>query len=348
MLTVGIDVHFSKSSLCILDAHGKVIRHEEVKGPWSEVTGVLAKLRQPFQVCYEASLGYGHLHDQLRALPQAKRIQVAHPGHLRLIYKSRKKNDRVDGEKLAKLLYLDQVPCVHVPEQDVRSWRAMIEWRHRLVGRSVMVKNQLRSLLKSCGIPSRSRGKLWRRKTGRQWLREQPLPTEMDTLRRDMLMEELEAHDAQIKRVNKALAAIAQRHPGVQLLRTIPGVGERTAEAFVAYVDDPHRFGRTRLIGVYLGLTPSQDASGSQNHLGHITREGPATLRQYLTEATWRGVQWDASIKAHFEQVQRNDPARRKIAVVATSRWLATVMLAMLKSGESWRGGTTPAPVDSE
>jgi len=341
MLSVGIDVHFTKSSLCILDDNGKVLRREQVNGPWSEVTGVLAKLQQPFQVCYEASLGYGHLYDQLRALPMARRIQVAHPGQLRLIYKSRKKNDRVDGEKLAKLLYLDQVPCVHVPGQDVRSWRCMIEWRRRLVGRSVMVKNQLRSLLKSCGIPSRSRGKLWRKKTGRKWLREQALPTDMDTLRRDMLMEELEAHDAQIKRVDKNLAEIADKHPGVQLLRTIPGTGERTAETFVAYVDDPHRFGRTRDIGSYIGFIPGQDASGQTNYLGHITREGPATLRQYLTEAAWRGVQRDPTIKAHYEQVLRNDRSRRKIAIVATARWLATIMLSMLKTGEAWRGSAT-------
>jgi transposase len=338
MLTVGIDVHFTKSSLCILDAHGKIVRREEVKGPWSEVAGLLARLSEPFQVCYEASLGYGHLYDQLRAIPHAQRIQVAHPGHLRLIYKSRKKNDRADGEKLAKLMYLDQVSCVHIPAQDVRSWRSLIEWRRRLVCRSVMVKNQLRSLLKSCGIPSKSGGNLWRHKTGRRWLREQVFPTDMDTLRRDMLMDELEAHDSRIKRVNKTLANIAQAHPGVGLLTMIPGVGDRTAEAFVAYVDDPHRFSRTRNIGSYIGLIPGQDASGQRNYFGHITREGPASLRQYLTEATWRGVQWDASIKRHYEQVLRGDRARRKIAVVATARWLATVMLAMLKTGEAWRG----------
>jgi hypothetical protein len=50
-------------------------------------------------------------------------VAVAHPGQLRLIYKS-KKNDRVDAAKLAKLLYLDLVPQVHVPRADVRAWRA--------------------------------------------------------------------------------------------------------------------------------------------------------------------------------------------------------------------------------
>ena len=34
------------------------------------------------------------------------RVLVAHPGQLRLIYRSKNKNDRKDAERLAKLLYL--------------------------------------------------------------------------------------------------------------------------------------------------------------------------------------------------------------------------------------------------
>lgn len=40
-------------------------------------------------------------------------------GQLRLIFRSKRKNDRVDARKLAKLLYLDEVPLVHVPNEDI-------------------------------------------------------------------------------------------------------------------------------------------------------------------------------------------------------------------------------------
>ena len=58
-------------------------------------------------------------------------MSVAHPGQLRLIFKGKKKCDRVDAAKLAKLLYLDAVPQVHVPSADVRAWRGLIEYRQR-------------------------------------------------------------------------------------------------------------------------------------------------------------------------------------------------------------------------
>jgi hypothetical protein len=54
-------------------------------------------------------------------------------GKLRLIFRSSRKNDRVDAEKLAKLLFLDEVPPVHVPSVEVRSWRSMIEHHRKLV-----------------------------------------------------------------------------------------------------------------------------------------------------------------------------------------------------------------------
>ena len=119
---VGLDVHAKRSSLCILDSCGKVVKRIEVKGSWPKLLErVAAEVPRPFSVCFEASCGYGYLHEELSAL--AERVAVAHPGKLRLIFKAKRKNDRVDAEKQAKLLYLDQVPQVHVPGADVRAWR---------------------------------------------------------------------------------------------------------------------------------------------------------------------------------------------------------------------------------
>ena len=72
-----------------------------------------------FQVCFEASTGYGRFYELLKTV--AARVAVAHPGLLKLIWKSKKKNDRADALKLARLLYIDQVPEVHVPSADVRT-----------------------------------------------------------------------------------------------------------------------------------------------------------------------------------------------------------------------------------
>ena len=119
MLYVGMDVHQRSTAVCVLEAQGIERELRTVKGHPRHVVEWLRTLGEPFEVCYEASCGYGWLCDQLS--PIAAKIVVAHPGQLRLIFRSRRKNDRADAQKLAKLLFLGEVPAVHVPAPRTRA-----------------------------------------------------------------------------------------------------------------------------------------------------------------------------------------------------------------------------------
>jgi len=330
MLTIGLDVHERTTSLCILDACGRVVKEKTIRGHPRLAIAWLTALSEPFQVCFEASTNYGWLYEQLAGV--AKRVVVAHPARLKLIFKSRRKNDRLDAARLAKLLFLNEVPEVHVPPKARRDWRSLIEYRTRCVRERTRTKNMLRALLRTHGIESPK--SLWT-KTGLAWIQELPFESSV-ALRREMLLETLEHQAKKIDRVERALRETAGGEPGVALLMTIPGVGVRTAEAFVAYVDDPHRF-RANSIGAYLGLVPRQDASAGVNRLGRITREGPSTVRKMLAEATWQSIRRSPTVRAIAERFQGNRADRKKKALIATSHYLARVMLAMLKTGEVWR-----------
>ena len=354
MYIVGLDVHAKRSSLCILDENGKLVKHLEVKGDWQRMLQVVdEQVPKPFAVCYEASCGYGYLHDQLAK--RAERVTVGHPGQLRLIFRSKKKNDRVDADKLAKLLYLKEVPAVHVPGMDVRAWRGLINYRRKLIGRRAAVKTQIRAHLRGLGIAVGVKGGLWTKK-GIAWLSEQAMSSSAaDGLRRDVMVDDLTELEAKVRKVERELDRIGRAHPGVTLLRTIPGVGPRTAEAFVAHVDDVSRFARVKQVGSYFGLVPCQDASADRNRLGHITKDGPAPVRWLVAEAAWQGRRRSPKIRAYFDRVMRGDPQRKKIALVATAHHLTRVMAAMLRSGEVWREAeatelpqTPPAPASNE
>src|SRR5438874_10105824 len=157
MLYVGLDIHTTRISVCALDERGQVVHRAQVRG-LAEMLAVLKGLPDRFEVCYEASCGYGHYHDLLR--PLAARVLVAHPGQLRLIFRSKNKNDRNDAERLAKLLYLGEAPAVHVPSLEVRTWRELINCRSQVIAKRMRAKNSLRALLRSAGvIPRQDRGR---------------------------------------------------------------------------------------------------------------------------------------------------------------------------------------------
>jgi transposase len=332
MYYVGLDVHYRTSTYCILNDNGREVKCETIRGHWAKLLDRLYTIRGKWTVCFEATCGYGYLYHELSRM--ASRVIVAHPGQLRLIFRAKRKNDRVDSRKLAKLLYLDEVPPVYVPGEDVQSWRELIEHRCRVVDRQTACKNAIRSLLRGHGLIAPKR--LWTKK-GLAWLLQSQMPTPASGLKRDLLLEELDAAKRGVRTVTKALDKIGRRHPGVTVLRTIPGVGMRTAETMVAYIDDPKRFGRSSQVAAYFGLIPCQDASASVNRLGHITKQGPGTARKYLVEAAWQGVYRSPKIRAYFERILRGKKERRKIALVATAHYLLRCMHAMLISCEPWR-----------
>jgi transposase len=333
MFYVGLDIHSKHISICVLNETGQIVLRSQVRAI-DQMMRVLEGLSDRFEVCYEASCGYGHYHDLLR--PLASRVLVAHPGQLRLIFRSKNKTDRKDAERLAKLLYLGEVPTVHVPSLDVRTWRELINCRSQVIAKRTRAKNTVRALLRSAGqVPPKNPG-LWT-KAGLAWLRQLALPTPSQQLRRDLLLEEIETLTRQLRRIEHELNHRAQQAPAVLQLRSIPGVGIRTAEAVAAFIDDPHRFRNAKAVGQYFGLVPRQDQSGDKNQLGHITREGAPVVRRLIAEAAWQARRRSPTVRAYFDRTQRDDPQRKKIALVATAHYLVRVMYALLKHGTLWK-----------
>lgn len=341
MFTIGIDTHSRIHAICVLDEDGTRVREFKVKGGIPELVSALQKIPRPFQICYEASLGYGVLHDALA--PLAVRVAVAHPARLRVIFKAKRKSDRIDAYKLARMLLLDEVPEIHVPSHDVRERRVMIEHRRRLVDKRTAAKNGLRSVLRSQGIDAPRGQKMWTR-AGMAWAATMEFDSMLTGLRRDQLLREIRHLNEAIKEVERALDRINAGDRRVALLRTIPGIGPRTAEAMVAWIDRPERFASTRRAASYFGLVPSLDESGSVTRYGRITKEGPATVRKLLVEATWRAVALEPSLKAIFERIRAGKKERTGRALIAVAHRLVRVMTAMLKSGEPWRSVGAEAP----
>src|SRR5262249_31687267 len=173
MFDVGLDIHTKHISICALSETRQVVHRSRVRSI-AEMMHILKGLPDRFEVCYEASCGYGHFHDVLR--PLAARVLVAHPGQWRLIFRSRNKNDRNDAERLARLLYWGEPPTVHVPSLEVRAWRALIHCRSQVMAKRTRAKNTVRALLRSAGVvPPKQPG--LGTKQGLAWLRQAALPT---------------------------------------------------------------------------------------------------------------------------------------------------------------------------
>jgi transposase len=254
----------------------------------------------------------------------------------------KRKTDRDDAVKLARLAAGDQLPTVHVPKLAVRQRRALIRHRHALIDRRTGIKNTIRSLLDAQGLsmPTRSRGWTIASIDELRTL-SKPLATcSMAELWRGQLDVELrllEAMSALIKEADRKLDQIASGDERVKRLRTIPQVGARLAELVVSTLDDTRRFKTARQVSAYAGLVPKQYQSGQMNRLGRITGQGPGLLRRVLVQVAW-GLQRRSETRGHavFQRLCHGQRTRRKQAAVALARKILIWCWAILRDGSVW------------
>jgi transposase len=262
--------------------------------------------------------------------------------------KVKTKNDRRDALKLAQLSARDELELVHVPQIEVRQWRALIAYRHHLVQRRTKIKNHIRDLLLREGqLLPRYRSAWTQAGLGALAAQAKPL-SEVSTA--ELWRGELAAELAQFKAVQEQLTevvakldALGAANHNVRLLQTISGVGPRLAEAVVTMFDDPHRFRRAGEVSSYIGMVPKQFDSGETERSGHITRHGNRLVRSLLVEVSWCALRHNAWARDTYQRISGGKKSRKKIAVVAVGRKLLVRCWAMLRDQTEWRESELPA-----
>jgi len=145
----------------------------------------------------------------------------------------------------------------------------------------------------------------------------------------------------QIARYDRAIVQLAEQSAAAVQVQQVPGVGPLTALAYVLTIDDPQRFGRSRTVGAYLGLTRREDSSGEQRPELPITKAGDAYMRQLLVQCAHYLLgpfgpdcdlrRWGLALAGEGSR------QRKKRAVVAVARKLAVLLHHLWVSGEVYR-----------
>jgi len=314
-------------------------------------TGLAQLVREvkPDRVVLEVCNIAGWVCDLLRGM--SVEVQVANTSEDAWRWrKVKKKNDRCDALKAAQLSAVNQLREVHIPNIEVRQWRALIAFRQQLVRRRGKVKNHIRDLLLSEGQILPRGAKCWTQ-LGVEQLTALAKPFselgrhELWRGQLDIELRQLRELQHEIDQVEEKLDALAKTEPGVALLRTIPGVGPRLSEAIVALLDQPERFHKGREVSAYVGMVPKELDSGETQRRGRITKHGSRLVRSLLVEVAWAGMRYNPWVRATFHRISGGKKSRRKIAIVAVGRQLLVRCWAMLRDGSSWRPPALPGVV---
>jgi transposase len=268
-LTIGLDLGDRSSWYCVLDESGTVLLEQRLSTTpkaMKEVFGGMPRSR----IALETGMHSPWVSRLLSEL--GHEVIVAHARNVRLIGESRRKDDRMDAQTLARLARIDPQLLAPVKHRSAQAQAdlTLIRARAGLVRARTALVNTARGLAKSYG--ERLRG------CNPRNLNEEKAQDLSPELRAALepLLTGIKALSAQIREYNQRIEHLAQaRYPQVALLKQVKGVGTLIALTYVLTLEDAHRFGQSRDVGCYLGLQPGRRNSGQSQPQLHISKGRP-------------------------------------------------------------------------
>jgi len=326
----GIDVSLELSSVCVVDAAGRVVREAKVA---SEPEALVAWFRGLGLAVTRVGLEAGPLSQWLHAgmRDAGLMVELLETRHVRSAFKAMPvKTDRKDARGIAQLMRLGWFRPVHCKSLPAQETRALLTARKLLQGRHHDVEMSLRGVLRGFGLkigPTTARSFAGR---VRELVAGHPTLTTVA----EALLAARDALGEQLHTLDRRLRSHAEEDDRARLLMTAPGVGAIVALTVVAAVDDPARFRSSKAVGAHFGLTPRKYQSGETDVTGRISKIGDAGVRTALYEAAHviltRPVKGSA-LKSWAARLAAR--AGMKKAKVALARKLAVVLHRMLTDG---------------
>src|SRR5881227_1442331 len=277
-LTVGLDLGDRNSWYCVVDEAGQIQLEQRVRTnakALREVFGAMPRSRIALEIGTH-SPWISRLLSEL-----GHEVIVANARKVRLIGESRKKDDRLDAQTLARLARIDPKLLSPVKHRSARAQAdlMMIRARAGLVRARTALVNTARGLAKSYG--ERLRGCNVRNMNAEK---AEGLSPELQTALEPLLVG-IEMLSEQIHEYNEHIEKLAEEsYPQVELLKQVKGVGTLIALTFLLTLEDAHRFKKSRDVGCYLGLQPGRRNSGQSEPQMHISKEGDPYLRTLLVQ----------------------------------------------------------------
>jgi transposase len=331
----GIDVSLEASTVCVIDATGKIIREGKVA---SEPEALIAWFGSVGVSLTRIGLEAGPLSQWLyAAMRQAGlAVELLETRHVRNAFKIMPvKTDRKDARGIAELMRLGWFRPVHCKSMEAQETRAILTSRKLVQKMLHETEMSLRGVLRNFGL------KVGKVAAAQFEFRIRELVEGHPTLA--AIAASLLATRATLRRefnaLEKRLRAVARTDTRARLLMTTPGVGMIVALTYACAIDDPSRFKSSKTVGAHFGLTPTKYQSGETDYTGRISKIGDSSVRAVLYEAAHviltKPVKGCTALKSWAMRIVKR--AGMNKAKVALARKLTVIMHRMLADGTTFQ-----------
>ncbi|MFK7874331.1 MAG: transposase [Paracoccaceae bacterium] len=185
-------------------------------------------------------------------------------------------NDENDAAMLAERARTGFYKKIEVKSRLAQERRALLRAREVAIKIRMNSENTIRGLLASFGIRLPKHLKTYEQRVHKVLIGQTVLAGIVEPLLK-LRTEALR----QAAILTKEMTRHSRDDEACRRLMTIPGVGAVSAVTFVATIDPPGRFKRSRSVGAYIGLTSRRYQSGDIDYGGRISKRGAPSYAQF-------------------------------------------------------------------
>ena len=335
----GIDVSLEQSSVCVVDAGGKIVREGKVA---SEPAALIAWFGSLGLSLVRIGLEAGPLSQWLYAAMRdaGLAVELLETRHVRDAFKAMPvKSDRNDARGIAQLMRLGWFRAVHCKSMGAQETRAVLTARKLVQSKLQDIENSLRGILRGFGLKV---GKTTERRFAGRIQELVAGHPNLETIAQALLA----VHAVLVRELSgfeKRVRSMAKADTKAKLLMSTPSVGPIVALTYASAIDDPGRFKSSKQAGAHFGLTPKKYQSGETDYTGRISKIGDTAVREALYLAAHvmltKPVKGCSELKNWAMRIARR--AGHKKAKVALARKLAVIMHRMLADGTPFNSSLT-------
>jgi transposase len=324
MYYIGLDVHKRKISYCVKDSSGKLHSEGSLSATRLDLDHWMKTLPLPWSAAMEATMFTGWIYDHLK--PHAAALKVAHPLMLRAIAAAKKKNDRIDANKICDCLRCDFLPECYMASTAIRERRRTLRYRNLLVRQMVQMKIKISALLMEAGV-SYNKQRLHKAGYFRELLTTNP---DIDEGLRSLLRQCRETV-VRLSKTESALIRSLEHDPllaeRVERLMSIPAIGPITALTWALEIGDVQRFSSIKKAISYCGLCGAEKSSGNTMQRTPLSKQRNKHLQTTLIEAAKMAPRYSPTLALLYDHEKQKGNANR--ATLAVARKLVAYLMSV-------------------
>ena len=320
---VGVDLHKATSYFCILNEHGKKIMQKNISNDIQVLNDFISTIPKPFSLAFESTFNWYFFADL--AAQFADSIFMAKPYELKAFAKQHKKNDKIDAQLIATVLFQGFLPTATIADQYTR------EVRELLRSRLTLVKDRSRNIIRLKNFMDKLGQPIKRTLTSNNqldFIDSSDFPKIYAHIIEDY-KERIHYLNIKLLKIKKTITNIIAADQDMIYLQTIPGIGFFSAALIKSEVININRFKSFNRLCAYAGLAPKTFSSAQKLYHGPINKNRRKHLQWILLENVYKFSQGTPNKTEKFERIKKTK--NHNTAKVIMARDFLKIIYKVLK-----------------